>query len=730
MDFKKDSLNMEEDLHSDTEASTETSESYIERIKAFYFDISKMKRNKRLIIMAFELFLLYPVGTVVIFFSPNQLLYSKDYSVFNCIVHVFSLTGIFLYIIVNLLLYIFMRNNKNNEAETYTISQKGTYGTAKHLNGTEDEKEILKRIPNDPTIIMKEEGNILGYDSKTDEVIMKDVSGNSNRNIAICGGPGTGKSRTLVRNLIFQCVRRMESMFLTDPKGEIAESMAKYLRKKGYIVKFYNLKNFNASDSFDCLAGLNNEEGYAFINVLADIIMKNTESMAGKGGNANAALNLLIALMLFIVIEMPEGHKNMVELYNLITLADAKTLDAIFAGLDATHPAKAPYNVYAGSSENFRSNITTDVATRLLVYAQKGVQSISTEDEIDLTLPGKKPCAYFIITPDQNSAYDFMASLFQAVAYNKLVKYADDEAPGGILPVKVQMLLDEFPNIGEIPDFGRKISTVRSRGIATTLIFQTIGQMQNRYPDGSWEEILAACDTSVFLGCNDETTAEYYSRKTGIATIEVGTQQKNMKTIRITDFTPEIRQSDGDGRRYLYNPDELQAFKYPEELIFCKGYQVFNCQKFDFEDHPEANELEYEKAILHVPEWRKKEEGYKLFVEQYIPGTESFNRNHMAGAGSSAVSFSGASTGGFSMPNKPRKPKNSKSKRNPWSDIMEKNMEKPQQVQFDFADKTSTIIPEGETQELQKTNQKISDTPSEDEPEVDFGNDPFNFDIL
>ena len=76
----------------------------------------------------------------------------------------------------------------------------------------------------------------------TKEVIVKDVHGNANRNIAVCGGPGTGKSRTLVRNIIFQCVRRGESIFITDPKGEMAESMAKYLKKNDYIVKYYNLK--------------------------------------------------------------------------------------------------------------------------------------------------------------------------------------------------------------------------------------------------------------------------------------------------------------------------------------------------------------------------------------------------------------------------------------------------------------------------------------------------------
>lgn len=615
-------------------AAGDVKDALVGGVKGFYTVGDKKLRGKRILITIGELLLFYVSGMISVSYQPAKLFGVRDYSFFNCIKSFFSPVGIAIFVISNLAAYFAFHwlLEKAGRDEDYRISKNGTYGTAKLLNDTDEEAEALKRVPLDQLDDPEIDGNILGYMEDTKEVIVKDVHGNANRNIAVCGGPGTGKSRTLVRNIIFQCVRRGESIFITDPKGEMAESMAKYLKKNDYIVKYYNLKNFEASDSFNCLQGLNNEEGHAFINVLADIIMKNTASMSGSGGNANAALNLLIALMLFVVTELPEENQNMVELYNLITLTNPKVLDAIFDGLDATHPAKKPYLIYAQSSENFRSNITADVATRLLVYAQEGVQSISIHDEIDLTLPGTKKCAYFIITPDQNSAYDFMASLFQAVAYNKLVKYADDKAKGGILPVKVQMLLDEFPNIGEIPDFGKKISTVRSRGIATTIIFQAITQMQNRYPNGLWEEILAACDTSLFLGCNDETSAKYYSEKSGISTIEVGTEQRSLKTLRITDYTPEVRQSEGEGKRYVNNPDELQRFKYKDELIFCKGFNVFRCNKFDYELHPEAKKLEYEKAIEHVPEWRKREEPYQLFVLRYIPGTEAFDRKAFASA--------------------------------------------------------------------------------------------------
>ena len=247
-------------------------------VKGFYTVNDKKLRRKRILLTIGELFLVYISGMISVSYQPAKLFGEKDYSFFNCIGSFFSFVGIAIFILSNVVAYFAYHwfLEKSGRGEDYRISKNGTYGTAKLLNDTEDEAEALKRIPIDQLDDPEIDGNILGYMEDTKEVIVKDVHGNANRNIAVCGGPGTGKSRTLVRNIIFQCVRRGESIFITDPKGEMAESMAKYLKKNDYIVKYYNLKNFEASDSFNCLQGLNNEEGHAFINVLADIIMKNT----------------------------------------------------------------------------------------------------------------------------------------------------------------------------------------------------------------------------------------------------------------------------------------------------------------------------------------------------------------------------------------------------------------------------------------------------------------------
>lgn len=117
--------------------------------------------------------------------------------------------------------------------------------------------------------------------------------------------------------------------------------------------------------------------------------------------------------MKYVICENDEGKKNMVEVLYMAAMLDIPTLDEMFEKLDISHPAKVAYYCTKGASDNFRANIRTDTAARLLVYAQSGIQNISIENEIDLTLPGKKPCAYFIISQDQNGAYDFMVNLFR-----------------------------------------------------------------------------------------------------------------------------------------------------------------------------------------------------------------------------------------------------------------------------------------------------------------------------
>ena len=174
------------------------------------------------------------------------------------------------------------------------------------------------------------------------------------------------------------------------------------------------------------------------------------------------------------------------------------------------------------SSETVRSSVIIGLGSKLQVMQAQQVRDITSYNEIDLELPGKQKCAYFCIVSDQDSTFEFLSSLFFSFLFIKLIRYADSYCEGGCLPTKVKFILDEFPNCsGNIPDFEKKCSTIRSRGCSVAVFFQNIGQMRNRYPDDRWQEIIGACDTTIFLGCTDTLTAEWISDRIGVASVEV-----------------------------------------------------------------------------------------------------------------------------------------------------------------------------------------------------------------
>lgn len=188
------------------------------------------------------------------------------------------------------------------------------------------------------------------------------------------------------------------------------------------------------------------------------------------------------------------------------------------------------------------------------------------------------------------------------------------------LPVPVQFILDEFPNLGVVPDFKKKLATARSRGIGMSILFQNIPQLQNRYPDNQWEEILGGCDFSIFLGCNDMTTASYYSDRTGEITVSVSSIRKSYYTIRATDYVPEYTESTSLGKRMLLLPDEILRFPLDQGLLIIRGQKVCRFRKMDYLEHPDSQYMKLEKVEEHIPEWfkdwKQEKQNFKIYAEK------------------------------------------------------------------------------------------------------------------
>ena len=482
----------------------------------------------------------------------------------------------------------------------FIYSAKGTYGTSGWMSRKEM-AGVLDLVPD----LRKHKGVVLGMlDNKA---VCIPENPHINGNLAVYGSSGSMKTRSFCMNRILQAAVRGESLIISDPKSELYEKSSEYLRDQGYCVKVFNLVNPENSDSWNCLSEVEGQELMA--QLFVDVIIKNTINN-GKGDHFwdSCEMNLLKALVLYVDQSYAEQNRNIGEVYRLLTLSGESDLDSLFENLPPTHPAKAPYSLYKQASDTVRSGVIIGLGSRLQVFQSELIKKITTRDEIDLELPGQERCAYFLVTSDQDSTFDFLASLFLSFCFIKLVRYADKNCEGGKLPVPVHVLGEELTACGTIPDLSRRLSVIRSRNISMSCVFQNLAGLQNRYPLNLWQEILGNCDAQLFLGCTDELTAEFISSRTGLASVSVSSKSKQLGTWRISNYTPEFRETSGVGKRPVLTPDEVLRLPIKQALVIIRGQKVLKVDKMDYSKHPEASKLRSCKASAHIPEWRRLEQ--------------------------------------------------------------------------------------------------------------------------
>lgn len=529
---------------------------------------------------------------------------------FTCLASVFrppyGVYGVLICIgLLAILLLMVMRMGYSDTGEydtdrNFIYSAKGTYGTSGWMSRKEM-AGVLDLVPD----LRKHKGVVLGMlDNKA---VCIPENPHINGNLAVYGSSGSMKTRSFCMNRILQAAVRGESLIISDPKSELYEKSSEYLRDQGYCVKVFNLVNPENSDSWNCLSEVEGQELMA--QLFVDVIIKNTINN-GKGDHFwdSCEMNLLKALVLYVDQSYAEQNRNIGEVYRLLTLSGESDLDSLFENLPPTHPAKAPYSLYKQASDTVRSGVIIGLGSRLQVFQSELIKKITTRDEIDLELPGQERCAYFLVTSDQDSTFDFLASLFLSFCFIKLVRYADKNCEGGKLPVPVHVLGEELTACGTIPDLSRRLSVIRSRNISMSCVFQNLAGLQNRYPLNLWQEILGNCDAQLFLGCTDELTAEFISARTGLASVSVSSKSKQLGTWRISNYTPEFRETSGVGKRPVLTPDEVLRLPIKQALVIIRGQKVLKVDKMDYSKHPEASKLRSCKASAHIPEWRRLEQ--------------------------------------------------------------------------------------------------------------------------
>ncbi len=523
-------------------------------------------------------------------------LQAPDWNPLTCIPKAFTgngLKALALIVFAGAAIFIYIKVHDKFSSTAYdergfTKNKAGTYGTADWMTEKEMKSVLEVSTPEKAT------GMILG--ERKGQLICLPEDTRLNRHTAVFGASGTMKSRAIVRNALFSAIRRGESILISDPKSEMYNETSELFRKNGYEVKVLNLVDPLHSDSWNCMSDLGEDSLMA--QVLTNVIIGNTSSGKGDHFWDNGEANLLKALVLYVQMDnrIPREKKNLAYVYKLLTDGTLPHIIKEMGDLDTGHPAKAPFNLFAQSSDTVRQGIILGLGTRLQVLQNQAVQQLVSFSDIDLTAPGRHKCAYYIILSDQETSMAFISSLFFSFLFIKLTRFADN-SPGGKCMVPVNMILDEFNNIGRIggapdgSDFCRSLSVIRSRDIRVMLAVQSLGQLQNRYPNNLWAEIVGNCDIQLMLGCTDDVTADYISDRSGEMSIRIDSTMTVKKTVAMAQVIPQYRETQGQGKRKLLTSDEVLRLPHEEMLVIIRGQNLLKLKKFDYTKHPMSKEL-------------------------------------------------------------------------------------------------------------------------------------------
>lgn len=574
----------------------------------------KIKKYKFLIVFLYMIFNIYALTPIVYIhqeiskfgtasdlsrFNVNEALsmYKHPLNSFNLLKNnLLILKGVIAAVavvsIIFLLLFFLIKSMEIGKAQKGVnyLKEDGTQGTANWM--TNDEIKNVIDVGGGRGLIF---GSI--NDKGKSKIATLPESSFFNKNVAVFGASGSMKSRSFVRPNIMQIAELGQSMILTDPKAEIFESMSQFLKDRGYTVKVLNLVNMINSDRWNPLSEITDDIS---AQSFAETVMTNTKAPGTKIDEFwdKTEMNLLKALVLYVVNENSMEERNLSAVYSMLTLNDSSMIDAIFRVLPQVHPAKMPYNIYSQASENVRTGVVIGLGSKLQVFQNSLVQELTAISDINLALPKKEKCAYFCITSDMESTFDFIAGLFFSFLFIKLTKYADYEPKEG--QKDVYFILDEFPNIGSIPDFTKKISTMRSRGISSCVIFQNIAQLKNRYPNDGWSEIIGNCDSRLFLGATDITTAEFVSKLLGTTTVRDTSISKAAGLEGITDAGKITSRT---SKRNLMNPDEILRLPNKNEILILRGQKPILLDKMDYTKHKLLKDIKPIKVRDYRPEW-------------------------------------------------------------------------------------------------------------------------------
>lgn len=408
---------------------------------------------------------------------------------------------------------------------------------------------------------------------------------NRNKNVLVIGGSGSGKTRFYAKPNLMQlnC-----SYVFTDPKGQVLRETGTLLKKAGYRIKVLNTIDFRKSMHYNPFSYIHKETD---IMKVADALIEGTTTGKQQGEqfwlDAERLLyNALIGYIWHVGTADEQNFSMMLDLVNAMEIHEddddfKNAVDYLFEELEAEEPenyAVLQYKKFKQAAGKTARSIMITVGARLARFDIQSVREVMEYDELELDTLGDEKTALFIITSDTTKTFNFMGTILYTQLFNLLCEKADT-VYGGRLPVHVHCIMDEFANLGRIPDWEILISTIRSREISASIILQSLAQLKSIY-DKQADIISDNCDSLLFLGGKGRETLKEISELLGKETIDL------YNTSDTRGNNPSFGTNYQKTGRELFTPDELARLPGDKCILQIKGVKPFYSDKYDIEKHP------------------------------------------------------------------------------------------------------------------------------------------------
>lgn len=472
---------------------------------------------------------------------------------------------------------------KPAEASSY-----GSHGTARFAQPKELRSYLREKGP----------GLIFGQVDGKYLILPTDPKLPYNQNVTVIGGSGVRKTRSFVQPNILQSAQYGgESLIVIDPKGENYGRSAALLADKGYQVHLLNLLQLAHSDRWNPLDSVTDVTAATdlAVNLVANTINPN-RPRSGDPFWDNAEQAFITALVLYAKRHRPVAEQHMASVLELGTELSPEALDRIFLALKKDDPARRFYRSFLRAEDKIRAGVVAGLGSRLQLWNSPEIAALTAASDFRIAEFGTELKALFLVIPDSKGTFASLLALFWQQVFETLYQAADGY--GGRLPIPVRCRMDEIANCGYIPDYEKKKSTMRSRGISTEEIWQSLGQIKARYPS-TWAELLSNSDHLLFLGTNDLETAQYISQKLGQMTIRTQSSSSSQSDRNVTSG-----RSDSYAGRPLLTADELMRLPPDEALLMPRANHPARIIKADFTTHPLVDEIRFIDHKTYQPPGR------------------------------------------------------------------------------------------------------------------------------